>query len=487
MATRGQFHRHIGLLWALLVALVGLPIEAQPRPTTSQNQVFLPILLGPALPPNPFGFDVRTYSRDEVVSYASAANPRWVRAGDVSWAAVEPVRGGGYRWEALAELEANIRRLRAAGVEPTLVVQQSPDWAQRVPGRLCSAMQPEYVGDFARFMGALVARYAEGPLAVNYWEIWNEPDFAPQQVKDSDGMGCWADAALPYHGGAYYGEVLKQVYPAVKAANPRAVVLAGALAYFWPDDTVSQAFLRGILASGAGNAFDMLSFHAYGEWGAGDLLINKTARIRQILSEFNLADKPLFATEIAATCGSNSEASCTPNFEQWKQHQANYAARIYAEAIALDLKGALWYTLALIKPGFQFSQLIDDEDGTLVPRPAYYAFRNSAELLQGARYVGPPVREPPPDQIDKVQVLTFRKANSTIGNGPSTLYVLWVPKLDMPNSAYRLTVAPGATAICAQSIQAEQLYRFYCSDTNGYWVIWLAINSFPKYVEVLDQ
>ncbi|MFN8568374.1 MAG: hypothetical protein U0Z44_12860 [Kouleothrix sp.] len=36
-----------------------------------------------------------------------------------------------------------------------------------------------------------------------------------------------------------------------------------------------------MLASGAGNTINALSFHACGEWGAGDLLIAKTNRIRQ--------------------------------------------------------------------------------------------------------------------------------------------------------------------------------------------------------------
>jgi hypothetical protein len=461
--------------------LASLPIQAAPESLpsapTAGKRVFLPLVIMPA-PASPFGFDLRADTSDTVLPYVRDAKPKWVRVGDALWSRIEPVRGAGYRWENMTAVEANIRRLREMGIEPLLVVQQSPAWAQRVPGRLCSPPKPEYADDFAHFMAALVERYANGPLQVNYYEIWNEPDFAPADVSDEQGAGCWADAALRYHGGAYYGEVVKRVAVAVKAANPTAVLLGGALMYRWPDDTISRSFLSGMLAAGAGSSIDALSFHAYGEWGAGDLLIAKTIRIREVLATFGLDQEPLFATEIAATCRSDSTSSCPPNFEVWKIRQANYAARIYAEAIALQLKGALWYTLSSRNPGFAFSHLIDEVDGKLTQRPAYYAFRNSARLLSGARYIGPPVREPPPEQTHTVQVLTFRKARST-------LHVLWVPQTDFPK-IFNLPVAPGARAICTDHLSDAAPAVYLCSDTNGDGTIPRAVNELPQYVEVFQ-
>ena len=473
------------LLLALSLALVALPTPARTQSASSQYQVFLPLVLA-SPPDNPFGFDVRANIDDTVMEYVrmNPTPPKWTRAGDVLWSDIEPVRGGGYQWGVLAQVEANVARIRAAGIEPVLIVQRSPAWAQRVPGRLCSPPAAQYIDDFARFMGALAARYADGPLAVHYWEIWNEPDVSPTQVTDNLGFGCWADASLPYYGGAYYGEVLKRVYPSIKAANPDATVIGGALLYFWPDDTVSQSFLRGLLATGAGQAVDALSFHAYGEWGAGDVLISKTNRIRQVLSDYGLAGKPLFATEIAATCNDDSPASCPPDFDSWKNRQANYAARIYAEAMALDLKGAFWYTLAIDNPGFRFSQLIDAGSAGLTPRPAFYAFRNSARLLNGARYIGPPIVELPADQIDKVQELVFQKPGST-------LHVLWVQQTDFPEP-YNLVVPPGARAACTDHLDRNpddpdpmmRPQHYDCSDVNNDGIIPRAVNGLPQYVEI---
>lgn len=463
--------RYATLLFVITICAAGIPAYAQPRQGSESRQLFFP-LVSQAASQNPFGFDLRYYVGDSVMPYVSESRPKWTRAGDVFWSDIEPVRGV-YRWEALVALEANILRLRQAGIEPTLIIQRTPEWAQKLPGRLCGPMKRENIDDFTRFVKALVERYSSGPLQVNYWEIGNETDVAPDQVRDEDGFGCWADRGVPDKGGKYYAEVLKRVYPVIKAANPEAQVIGGALLYFWPDDSVSRAFLTGILDAGGASAFDILSFHAYGEWGAGDLLLSKTLRIREILGRYGLSRKPLFATEIAATC---YEKSCPPNFIA---RQANYAARIYAQASALQLKGAFWFTLAINEPlSFRSSQLIDAADGQLMPRPSYYAFRNSAQLLSGARYVGPPLREPPADQMQEVQSLKFSKPGAA-------LYVLWVPQIDFPRKAYGLAVTPGSKAICTQLLDMPTPYRFYCNDTNNDGVIWLAVNSFPQYVEVL--
>ena len=467
----------------LALLLSTIPAAAQEAPPVSpispsgaSTTISLPIVMGPPAPPNPFGFDLRSYTGADVMPYVADVRPKWSRAGDLLWAYVEPVRGGGYRWETMAELDANIQRLRQTGVEPMVVIQWSPPWAQSISGELCSPPRPEYVADFARFVAAAAARYSSGALQVDYWEIWNEPDYRADQVGAIDGTGCWASTTAPYYGGDYYGQVLRQVYPAIKGANPRATVMAGAFTHFWPDDTVTVGFLRGMLDAGAADSFDTLTFHAYGEWGAGDRLLFKASSLRRTLQSYGIS-KPLIATEIAATCvdqkGAPNNVACPTNF---MQKQANYAARIYAMAIALDLQGALWFTLASARPGFLESHLIDSTAGGLVPRPAYYSFRNSALLLQGARYIGGPVAEPAADQRGSVQVLTFQR-------GRSTLYVLWVPETSFPKS-YNLPVPPGVTAICTDQLNLATPATYYCSDANNDGYIPRGVNELPQYVEI---
>ncbi|HEU4329321.1 MAG TPA: hypothetical protein VFS21_39650 [Roseiflexaceae bacterium] len=473
-------------LFALLLLAICLPAAAQ----TTSAPVYLPIVSGPPVPLSPFGMDLRAYTSQSALDFAMSANPKWVRAGDALWSDVEPVRGGGYRWEALATLEANIRRIRAANpnVEPTVVVQRSPAWAQSISGRLCSPPKREYVADFARFLEALSRRFSASDLRVNYYEIWNEPDVAPEDTSDDMGMGCWMNKSAPRQSGFYYGEVLSYVAPWVKNSNPNATVIGGALLYNWPDDVLSRAFLEGMLDSGAGKAVDAISFHAYGEWGATDLLVNKTLRLRGILAAYGLDHKPLFATEVAALCLGLSQSSCSPSFEQWKFRQANYAARIYAQALALDLQGAFWFTLVSPKPGFYFSHLIDEDNGTLTPREAYNSFLNSATLLQGARYVGQPITMLPGTQPNAVRDLVFRKPRSVWDpSRGSMMHVLWQQQFDATPLSHPIEVPPGSSAVCYTRLDLQNWVRFDCSDNNADGRIWFGVIDFPQYIEVIDK
>lgn len=460
---------------------------AQPPAPGAASTIYLPLVGGAQLPPQPFGFDMHWwYVGPQTVSLAVNAQPRWVRAADVLWSEIEP-QPGQYRWDLLAAKEQSIRQLRAAGIEPVVIINRTPAWAQLVPGRVCSPPAPQHIPALLRFLELLSARYKDGPSAIRYWEFWNEPDRSPDNVIDSDGSGCWGSDEPTYHGGDYYGQVLAQAAPALRRGNPNAQVLGGALLY-WVDSDYTQRFLEGMLATGGVTASDILSFHAYGEWAAADWLVTKTNRVRAQLRRYKLDQKPLMATEVAATCSPLVQSNCTSSFVT--NDQANYAARIYAEALALGLHGAFWYTLANQGLGFDQSHLVDiASSGQPLPRPAYNAFRNSALLLQGARYIGPPVTDPTGDQSDKVQMLVFKKDSLT-------LFVLWVqntPSLDKP-VLYSLGVHKGAQVRCTTNLDGRNLdggndgkpYLFNCSDRNADGVVPLAIGELPQYVEVQD-
>ena len=95
-------------------------------PAALEQRVFLPLVANGVRDTGPMGVDLRLGAGDAALPFLLDLAPRWVRAGDLLWAEVEPVRGGGYRWEAAAGLEQNIRRIRAAGAEPIVVIQWSP-------------------------------------------------------------------------------------------------------------------------------------------------------------------------------------------------------------------------------------------------------------------------------------------------------------------------------------------------------------------------
>lgn len=452
-----------------LLALATL-LPAAAAPAQTDHPIFLPLVSQLPAIPSRLGLDLRAHADDAAMPLLGDLEPRWARAGDLLWALVEPTRGS-YDWSAAAELEANIARIRAAGAEPLVNIQWTPSWAQRVPGRLCGPPAPQYVADLTRFMAAAAQRYSSGPLRVRYWQFGNEVDFHPDQVPDIIGSGCWATRTAPYYGGDYYGRVLSQVAPAIRAAIPDAYVLAGGVAHFWPEETQTIGFVRGVLSSATPGAFDALSFSAYGMYRSADRVVYKANSLRRELVAAGLGGKGLFAAEVGAVCLSNT--LCPANY---RQYQADYAARIYAEVLALDLHGALWFTLVDADPGFQHSHLVSASGAALTPWPAYYALRNSARLLRAARNTSGPPAELDDSQAETVQSLRF-------GIVGGALYVLWLPRTGA-SRPYALAVPPGAGARCTTHLELPAPAVADCSDSDGDGLIPLTVGSGATYVEV---
>jgi hypothetical protein len=459
------------LLPILLALAALLPAAAAPSSAEPDHITFLPLVSQLPATPYRLGVDMRAHADDAALPYASALAPRWMRAGDLLWSQVEVTRGV-YDWSAAAALEANIARIRAAGAEPLVNIQWTPTWAQRIPGRVCGPPAPAYVPDLARFMAAAAQRYASGPLQVRYWQFGNEVDFHPDQVPDTLGSGCWATRAAPSYGGDYYGQVLSQVAAAIRSVIPDAYVLAGGVAHFWPEETQTIGFVRGMLASATPGAFDALSFSAYGMYRSADRVVYKANSLRRELAAAGMGGKGLFAAEVGAVCLSNT--LCPANY---RQYQADYASRIYAEVLALDLAGALWYTMADADPGFQHSHLVSGSGAALTPWPAYYALRNSARLLRAVRgSLGPPA-ELDDSQAEMVQTLSF-------GIVGGTLHALWVPRTGV-SRPYVLAVPPGARARCTTALEQPAPTVADCSDGDGDGRIALTVGSGATYVEVV--
>jgi len=332
----------------------------------------------------------------------------WVRRNALLWSDVEPQQGQ-RNWGALAGLENEMKNASSYGLNLILIVRSTPSWAQKIPGVACGAVQPDKLAAFASFMHDLVARYSLPPYSVKYWEIGNEPDVAPGLVPPDSVFGCWGDAQDAYYGGGYYGEMLKVVYPQVKAADTRAQVLIGGLLLDCDpvnppesppgsgklNDCIASRFLEGILKNGGGDFFDIVAYHAYdyyanmvgeyvnGNWHSawnttGPVSIAKARYIRSLLTTYGHPDKSLMNTESALLCISKDQQCQSEEFASTKSY---YVAEVYASALAEALQANLWYSLT----GWRDSGLVDDK---FQPLPAYDAFRFSASMLQGAVFVG---------------------------------------------------------------------------------------------------
>jgi len=360
---------------------------------------YLPLVSKEHPPPPPvFGVQMHTITEAGGLQQAVDAGVHWVRYSAFHWDRIEPSRTNPptYDWDQVDE--TSLQNAYQDGLQVVAIVQFTPSWAQKYAGSYCGPIQQDRFDEFAQFLGELVQRYKDPPYGIKYWEIGNEPD-APWAVSHSV-FGCWGEPLDPYYGGRYYGEMLKHAYPAIKAADPQAQVLIGGLLLDCdPDDpppgaacTMSR-FLEGILEAGGGSYFDIISFHAYayygasegrmanGNWTGGNWEIQSTAIpekvafLRKELQRYGVEDKVVMNTEAALLC-SEATASC---FET----QAMYVPRAYAEALALGLKGQIYY--AMINESWRHTGLIYSD---LTPKPVFGAYQTAASFLADAQHVG---------------------------------------------------------------------------------------------------
>ena len=256
-----------GLTQSAQIVTVREPPTAQPIQKTTGYSTFIPIILQPPGEPAVFGIEMESDWNESLLDMASKAGVNWVRRNGVLWDRIEVVEGI-RDWSAIASLESEMILLSQKNFELILIVRGVPEWAQTENGYNCGPIAQTKFSAFASFMGELVSRYSQPPYNVRYWEIGNEPDF-PYSERDIP-FGCWGDSNDPYYGGGYYGELLKVIYPVIKAADPDAQVLVGGLLLDCDPnnpppgkDCTSSKFLEGILRGGAGSAFDGVSFHSY--------------------------------------------------------------------------------------------------------------------------------------------------------------------------------------------------------------------------------
>lgn len=394
-----------GGAWAP-VAQAESPEEAV---TTQQDgsTSYLPLVLRRSPWANIFGSETGSFHDQRAISQLAGSGATWIRKTAVWWPDVQPTEGR-IDWQALSGLEAELRAANAAGLKVILVVRGTPAWAQKDPGWECGPIRADKFAAFAGFMSQLVQRYRYAPYNVRYFELGNEPDIARDDPAvpylPSDCLwGCWGEYTDPYYGGAYYAEMLKAVYPAIKAANPASEVLIGGLLMDCDPDNLpagktschSSKFLEGILAGGGAPYFDGISFHAYdyyylspgdyrnpnwhSTWNTtGPVLITKTRYIKSILAAYGVEGKELYNTEAAVLCD-----QCTTNpglVRDYEATKAYYVAQAYSAALSEGLRANLWYSIY----GWRSSGLLN-ADGT--PKPAMRAFVFARQKLGHAQFV----------------------------------------------------------------------------------------------------
>lgn len=388
------------------IPIPSAPIKSNPTPSPP----FAPsptVLFKPKSQPI-FGIQMDTLEDMRTLEKAKEMGGYWVQSGTISWSSIETIEGE-RNWSALENFELGMKNVVNNDLVPIVTIGNAPLWAQKVPGYSCGPILEDKFTAFSNLLYDLVVRYHNPPFNIKYWQIWNEPDAGLYLTPADSPWGCWGDQTDQFYGGSYYGEMLKVIYPRIKAADPEAIVVIGGLlsdcgpinppetqlgSGIYKDCTNSK-FFEGILEAGAGSSFDVVNYHSYdyyyGDLGkfanpnwnsrwdtTGVVLLAKTQYYRSLLYRYGYPEKMLINTETAVICGRTGEESQCQT-EQFELTKAYYLVQTYASAISEGLEANFWYSYK----GWRASGLVDK---SLSPLPAYLAYSFCSFMLQDVSF-----------------------------------------------------------------------------------------------------
>lgn len=279
-----------------VVALIATPTSQRPRQVVTDD---LATLSNSA---TTLGFaDSQIYFYDEAEVAATVQrwvqnNIRTVRIG-IPWAGVEALQGR-YDW---SRADRVVAAAAAANISIICAITSSPWWA-KAHNALPPHGRPASPDQYGIFTAKVAQRY-KGRIAA--YEIWNEPNgiFGYHPVPDPAG----------------YTDLLKAAYPRIKAVDPAAIILGGALGSgkSWGSWTIDPiTFLTRMYAAGAKPFFDALSYHPYSysmKFSAGmqqrDSPLEQLVRMRKVMLDQGDGPKKIWVTEYGAPTNRVSEAT----------------------------------------------------------------------------------------------------------------------------------------------------------------------------------
>ena len=288
-ALRGQLRG----LWQLAGDALRPPLDLRPGVPIAHAGV------------NPYGIntfleqEVETVKRAEQVRLISAAGFHWLRQefpwydieihakGDFEDRRFEPYRSAWDKYDHIVSLAEE------HNMELIVRLSSPPAWSRAAGTTRGAFAPPDIYADFADYAAAVASRYAG---RVNHFQVWNEPNIFPE----------WGEQDVDPEA---YTQLLCSAYAAIKAANPQAVVLAGALAPtadLTGRDLNDFIFLERMYTAGAGECFDIMSVQGYGLWsGPTDqrmrpVVINfaRNQFIRDMMVQNGDADKAIWISEM---------------------------------------------------------------------------------------------------------------------------------------------------------------------------------------------
>jgi hypothetical protein len=242
------------------------------------------------------GGSIQSLSPDELnrqLNDYQSLGAEWIRF-DFNWADIQAGGPTTYKW---APYDAVVQAALARGLSVLGTIDYTPAW--ELPSGYSDLYHspPKSANDYAGFCTQVVTRYA--PMGVHAWEIWNEPN----------NTFIIAD----------YTSLLKAAYPAIKQADPSALVLTGGTQPFAANAIAPTEFLTGIYQNGGGGSFDAVAHHPYcystgfvfpfyAEWSAWSQMQDTQISLRSIMTANRDQGKQIWITEFGAPTSEDPNA-----------------------------------------------------------------------------------------------------------------------------------------------------------------------------------
>ena len=310
--------------------------------------------------------------RQRLLSMVNDLGMHWVRQ-PVQWFALESAPGV-YDFSGLDTL---LDDLRIQNVSVLFTVSGSPKWATPTGDNGA----PRDPADFARFMSVMAKHFAG---RVGAYEIWNEPNLALE----------WGPRVDPNA----YVELLKAAAPAIRAADPHAIIVAAALGPTgYNDPTIGiddvryleqlEAYQNGVYRYVA----DVQGAHPYGYRSAPDLLppdkpntgeytnhpsfyFRRIEQQRLAMIRAGDGDRAIWVTEFGWGSGNFPEFSdvSEDTRAQWIVQAVQQARARYPWIGAMFLWNLNWSVFSPSNVSWGYFSLINPDYS---PRPAYWAVK----------------------------------------------------------------------------------------------------------------
>jgi hypothetical protein len=224
--------------------------------------------------------------------------------------------------DAWAKYDQIVEAAEANDIEIIARLSNPPSWTRVLTDTIGSLAPPDDFNDFGDFVATMAERY-EG--RIQYYQLWNEPN----------GNEEWG---LQNVDPEAYTRLLCIGYERIKAVDPQAVVLAGALTPTVANDGRHMndlIFLQRMYNVGAADCFDVFSAQGYGLWsGPTDHRLRPTVinyphheYLRDIMVRNGDGEKPIWISEMGWNV---VPEGIPPTFGQVTEaQQARYAVEAY--------------------------------------------------------------------------------------------------------------------------------------------------------------